>query len=823
MDFYSEFLAFRKQYIEKRFSALNPEQRRAALSSSGAALVLAGAGSGKTTVIVNRILCLMEFGCAYDSDEVCYAPTAEDIAQLRACIAGSAQPDERLRRMLHAGSVKPWNILAITFTNKAAAQLKERITRAVGPDGQDVFASTFHSACVRFLRRDAQLLGWPQSFTIYDSDDSERVVKDIYKSMGIDDKMYPVRWMTGRFGLIKDGMLTAEEYVQGNPHDPRTATVAKVYTEYQKRLKDAGAFDFDDLIYFTVRLLQDNPEVREYYHRRFRYVMVDEYQDTSRAQYMLVKLLTNDENNIFVVGDDDQSIYSFRGATIENILNFEQDFAPAKVIRLEQNYRSTGNILNSANSVIRNNRGRKGKELWTDSGDGEKVHVHLAETEQDEAVYISREIYKHTEAGIPLSAHAVLYRTNAQSSTVETYFARAGVPYKIVGALRFYDRAEIKDVMSYLSIIANPADDLRLKRIINKPARKIGDTTVDRLAALAAERGVPMLFILYSCEQYADLSRAAGPLRSFYSLYEQLLELYNSEKLGDFVDKLLDLTGYRAMLTALGKEGESKLENINEFVSTVRLYEQQNPEGDLAAFLEEIALVSNMDNFDEEADRVSLMTIHSAKGLEFDYVYLIGMEDGIFPLDRARHSEADMEEERRLAYVGMTRAKKELHMTRAQTRMLYGMTRRNPPSRFLGEIDAEFTVESGEQQKPRSYLQSDYSRAQSAASSSGGFGRPYNSGSSYGGGYSAAAPASGGSAAGGFGGGKPAAAAPKPRVKPNETAFREGDSVQHRMFGKGRVISATPIGGDVLLEIEFETCGRKKAMANYAPMTKLED
>ena len=364
MDFYSEFLALRKQYIEKRFSALNPEQRRAALSSSGAALVLAGAGSGKTTVIVNRILCLLEFGCAYDTDEVCYAPTAEDIAQLRACIAGSAQPDERLRRMLHAGSVKPWNILAITFTNKAAAQLKERITRAVGPDGQDVFASTFHSACVRFLRRDAQLLGWPQSFTIYDSDDSERVVKDIYKSMGIDDKMYPVRWMTGRFGLIKDGMLTAEEYVQGNPHDPRTATVAKVYTEYQKRLKDAGAFDFDDLIYFTVRLLQDNPEVREYYHRRFRYVMVDEYQDTSRAQYMLVKLLTNDENNIFVVGDDDQSIYSFRGATIENILNFEQDFAPAKVIRLEQNYRSTGNILNSANSVIRNNRGRKGKELW---------------------------------------------------------------------------------------------------------------------------------------------------------------------------------------------------------------------------------------------------------------------------------------------------------------------------------------------------------------------------------------------------------------------------------------------------------------------------
>ncbi|MBQ9959866.1 MAG: ATP-binding domain-containing protein, partial [Oscillospiraceae bacterium] len=463
------------------------------------------------------------------------------------------------------------------------------------------------------------------------------------------------------------------------------------------------------------------------------------------------------------------------------------------------------------------NRGRKGKELWTDSGDGEKVHVHLAENEQDEAVYISREIYKHTEAGIPLSAHAVLYRTNAQSSTVETYFARAGVPYKVVGALRFYDRAEIKDVMSYLSIIANPADNLRLKRIINKPARKIGDTTIERIDRIAAERGVPMLAILRDCEQYADLSRAAAPLRSFYSLYERLLECYHSEALGDFVDKLLDLTGYRAMLVAMGKEAESKLENINEFVSTVRLYEQQNPEGDLAAFLEEIALVSNLDNFDEAADRVSLMTIHSAKGLEFDYVYLIGMEDGIFPLDRARHSEADMEEERRLAYVGMTRAKKELHMTRAQMRMLYGMTRRNPPSRFLQEIDGEYTVETGEQQKPRSYLQGDYSRAQSAAAA-GSFGRPY-SGSSYGGGYGASASAKDSASYGS----KPAAAAPKPRVKPNETAFHEGDSVQHRMFGKGRVISATPIGGDVLLEIEFETCGRKKAMANYAPMTKLED
>ncbi len=816
MSIQSEFLTLRKQYIEKRFSSLNNEQRTAVLTSNGATLVLAGAGSGKTTVIVNRILCLLMFGNAYESDEIWGTPQQEDIDELKGLIDGSVDfPTDRMRGLLRAGNIRPWNILAITFTNKAADQLKERIKRAVGSEGGDVFASTFHSACVRFLRSDADRLGWPSSFTIYDTDDSERVLKDIYKTYSIDDKVYPMRWMAARFSSIKDSLMSIEEYEANNYNDYRTAMVVRVYKEYQRRLKEAGAFDFDDLIYFTVQLLQENPDIRERYHNRFRYIMVDEYQDTSKAQYMLVKLLTNEDNNIFVVGDDDQSIYSFRGATIQNILNFESDFAPARVIRLEQNYRSTSNILGSANSVIRNNKGRKGKELWTDQEGGNKVDVHVSDNEHDEVAYISSDIYRHSSIGVPFSAHAVLYRTNAQSAVVESYFARAGIPYKVIGALRFYDRAEIKDILSYLSLVVNPADNLRLKRIINKPSRKIGDTTIDRIQEISENLHVSMIEVIQSCEDYPSLSRSSGALKAFSELYTKLCESYETEPLAVFTDHLLDMTGYRNMLVALGTEGESRLENVNEFISTVKAYEEENPEGDLAAFLEEISLVSNMDTYDENADRVSLMTIHSAKGLEFDYVYLIGMEDGLFPSDRSRFSEPELEEERRLAYVGMTRAKKELHLIRAETRMLYGQTRRNPPSRFIVEIDPAFIVETGNTMKPRNYLDSDYSAANRYSDS---FGvrrdyRSYNRGNQY----------------------TPndnsnknmlkskISSPPKPRITPNETAFKTGDIVEHRMFGRGVILSATPIGGDVLLEINFESCGKKKAMANYAPMKRLDE
>ena len=798
MSFKDEFLSLRKQVIEKRFSALNDQQREAVLSCHGASLILAGAGSGKTTVIVNRILNLLEFGDAYESDWIAAEPTGEDVQELKDYLAGSNRLSERVRLMLHSGRHKPWNILAITFTNKAADQLKERIVRSVGPDGNDVFASTFHSACVRFLRRDATRLGWPQNFTIYDTDDSERVIKDIYKSFSIDDKVYSVRWMSSVFGRIKDAMMTGEEYAASHANDPRTQVILRVYEEYQKRLRDAGAFDFDDLIYFTVRLLEENPDVRQYYQQRFHYVMVDEYQDTSHAQYRLVRLLTNEDNNIFVVGDDDQSIYSFRGATIDNILNFESDFAPAKVIRLEENYRSTGNILACANSVIRNNRGRKGKELWTTSGEGKKVEIHVAENESDEVAFVASSISSHKGPSDRFSSHAVLYRTNAQSAPVESYFARAGIPYKVVGALRFFDRAEIKDILSYLSVLVNPMDDLRLRRIINKPSRKIGDTTLDRISEIAMGIGTSMMEVIRHCEDYPSLSRSAPALKGFVELMDRLQEAYHTNSLGDFTDLLLDLTGYRAMLVAMGFEGEGKLENVNEFVSTVRNYEKENPEGDLAAFLEELALVSSMDAYDENADSVSLMTVHSAKGLEFDYVYLIGMEEGLFPFDRARYSEAEMEEERRLAYVAMTRAKKELYLIRAQVRMLYGSTRRNAPSRFVEEADPGTTEESGNTYQPKTYLSGDYGKANARINSGkvSGFGTPIKS-----------APAK----------------EIRPKFQPNTDRFQPGDRVQHKMFGFGWIRSATPIGGDVLLEIDFDSHGRKKAMANYAPMNKVEE
>ncbi|MBQ4241105.1 MAG: UvrD-helicase domain-containing protein [Oscillospiraceae bacterium] len=808
------FIELRKRYIESRYSRLNREQLQATLTGRGAVLVLAGAGSGKTTVIVNRINNLLRFGDAYESQELWPDPTEEDVAELERIIRTGGQPSEGLARMLRTGNIRPWNILAITFTNKAAAQLKERIVAAVGEDGNDVFASTFHSACVRFLRRDAQRLGWPQNFTIYDTDDSERVIKDICRDLGVNDKFYPARMLASRFSVIKDYMMTPDEYRRTHQYEAETDTILQVYERYQKKLKDAGAFDFDDLIYFTVRLLEENEDVREYYHNRFKYIMVDEYQDTSHAQYRLVKLLANDDNNVFAVGDDDQSIYSFRGANIENILRFEKDFAPAKVIRLEQNYRSTSNILNCANSVIRNNSQRKGKELWTDASDGEKVEIRLCDDEVSEAAFVAQELMKHNKQGIPFSAHAVLYRTNAQSNAFETYFMRTGVPYKIVGALRFYDRAEIKDVMSYMAIVSQPSDDLRLKRIINRPSRKLGSTTVDNIEQIASGLGISMMEVMANASDFPSLSRALPAIRGFMDMYRRLCDAYAELGLGDFTDRMLDITGYREMLSEPGRENEARLENVNEFLSTVRLYENDNPEGDLAAFLEELALYSNMDDYDEDADRVSLMTIHSAKGLEFDYVYLAGMEEGIFPSERSSR-EGDIEEERRLAYVGMTRARKELHMTHAGIRMLYGYSRRNRASRFLDEVDRRYVTEVGEERK-KNYLDRDYARANAF----GSFYADHNGSDTAG---------HRGQPAGQRMQNRPEelrshiSTVPLRNSASEEVTYAPGDLVEHRMFGRGTVISVTKVGNDSLIDIRFDRVGRKKAMAKYAPMKKLEE
>ena len=866
-DITTEYLALRDQYIEARFARLNAVQRQAVFATEGPLLILAGAGSGKTTVLVNRIANIIRFGSAHGSRELPRPVTEADLNDLRTAVAnGRDLPRETA--YLAVRPARPWNVLAITFTNKAAGELKERLRAMLGDTlGGDVNASTFHSACVRMLRRDAERIGFPKSFTIYDSDDQQRVIKQIYKDLMIDDKFLPVKSAIAQISSFKDKLMSAEE-VAGEPFaNTKAQLISKIYTAYAGRLKTAGAMDFDDLIFHTVRLLQNDAEAREYYQNRFRYVVVDEYQDTSVAQFHLVRLLAGGTNNVCVVGDDDQSIYKFRGATIENILNFEKVFSGAKTIRLEQNYRSTANILNAANSVIKNNMGRKGKTLWTESGDGEKVHHYTATNEQDEASHIADVIGEHLREGASLKDHAVLYRMNAQSNPIETYFARAGIPYRIVGGQRFFDRKEVKDINSYLAIIVNPRDDVRLRRIINEPARKIGMTTIDKIGELASAAGVPMMEIIAHVRDYPALQRACAPLERFYEMYRELCDLSISEPLDVFVGDVIKKSGYEAMLKAMKEEGETHLENLGQLVSSIKTYADQNGEdATLAGFLEEVALISDLDSYDNDADSVTMMTIHSAKGLEFPYVFVIGMEDGIFPGDMAKYNEEDMEEERRLCYVAITRAKKELYLSSSRTRMIFGQTRRNPPSAFLAEIDPALLDEtqspelssygggfgagygtystnvpggrSGYSGASRGYLNSEYN-----ARPRGGFGGGYSSGfasgghespNSYGGrhtvqstgfgsgygrsrGAGSAVPAGAGTSTLA---GAPSAAAPK---KKEAVSYAPGDVVEHRVFGRGTVLNATPIAGDCIVEIQFDRVGVKKTMANYAPLKKVEE
>ena len=865
-DLTSEYLALRDQYIEARFTKLNPMQRQAVFTTEGPLLILAGAGSGKTTVLVNRIANIIRFGSAHGSKELARPVTEQDLNDLRTAVAaGRDLPRETA--YLAVRPARPWNVLAITFTNKAAGELKERLRAMLGETlGGDVFASTFHSACVRFLRRDAERIGFPKSFTIYDSDDQQRVIKQIYKDLMIDDKFLPVKSAVSQISSFKDKLLSAEDIASEAPRDTKAALISKIYTTYAARLKKAGAMDFDDLIYHTVKLLQNDEEARRYYQDKFKYVVVDEYQDTSIAQFNLVRLLAGGSNNVCVVGDDDQSIYKFRGATIENILNFEQVFKGAKTIRLEQNYRSTSNILNAANSVIKNNAGRKGKTLWTQNGDGEKVHHYTASNEQDEASHLADIIGEHLREGAHLRDHAVLYRMNAQSNPIETYFARAGITYRIVGGQRFFDRKEVKDINSYLAVIVNPRDDVRLRRIINEPARKIGATTIEKIGDLAAKNGVPMLEIIGHVREYPELQRAAAPLEKFYEMYRELCDLSVTLPLDEFAGEVVKKSGYEAMLKAQKEEGQTRLENLGQLISSVKTYVDQNGEdATLAGFLEEVALISDLDSYDQDADSVTMMTIHSAKGLEFPYVFVVGMEDGVFPGDMARYNEEDMEEERRLCYVAITRAKKELYLSSSRSRLIFGQTRRNPPSTFLSEIDPDLLDEtqspelacsgggfgagygsystnvpggrSGYSGASRGYLNSEYN-----ARPRGGFGGGYSSGFASGGhespnysggrhnvqstgfgtGYGRsnnphhATPAGAGTSTLA---GTPSAA-PK---KKEAVSYAPGDLVEHRVFGKGKVIKATPIAGDCIVEIQFDRVGVKKTMANYAPLKKLTE
>ena len=883
-----EFCKLRDTYIEKQFGRLNEMQRAAVFTTSGPLLILAGAGSGKTTVLVNRIANLIRFGSAHGSSWTPREVTEDDVKALRTALMTGTDAPGWLDGMLRKDAVRSWNVMAITFTNKAAGELKERLRNMLGgEEGDEVFASTFHSACVRILRRWAEEIGYPRSFTIYDTDDSQRVMKTVYKELSVDDKFFPVKSAINQMSRWKDQLVSPAEALQTPAKDTKGALAARVYAAYEKKLKEAGAFDFDDLIYQTVQLLAEHKEVRDFYQNKYRYLLVDEYQDTSVAQFRLVSLLTGPEKNICVVGDDDQSIYRFRGATIENILNFERVYPGTKTIRLEQNYRSTSNILNAANCVIQHNTERKGKTLWTQNGEGDKVQVYTAENEQDEASHIADIIGQHLREGGHLADHAVLYRMNAQSAPLESYFTRAGIPHKIVGGQRFNDRKEVKDIHSYMSIVANPRDDVRLRRIINEPARKIGATTIDVIADLAGQEGVSMLEIIRHADQYAKLSRAIAPLYKFYQIYERLQDSLENKTLDEFASDVIEITGYKAMLEADAAKGHEdaadRLQNLGQLVNNVKNYcDQQGEEASLEGYLEDIALISDIDNYNESADQVVLMTIHSAKGLEFPYVFLIGMEEGVFPSEMSKYSEADLEEERRLAYVGITRAKKELYISNSVTRMLYGRTQRNEPSRFLREIEPEYLEETRSpvlEQRSRlggwgsSYSDtvpggaSGYSGASGwgrGSSSYGSYGgstgygnrsgylnREYNAGESrgFGSGYAGRGSSSSGygssygshsgsvGGSGGFGSGYGRPAAPKtpakqinftgtPAAKTNANTkkhYEPGDVVEHKVFGRGTVVAVKPAAGDQIVEIRFEKVGIKKTMANFAPLTKITE
>lgn len=835
-QFETQFLALRKKYIEAQFGKLNPVQRDAVFTTDGPLLILAGAGSGKTTVLVNRIANLIRFGSAHSSTYTPQGAGPEQVAELERLLHSDGEPSEALRPFLREHTVRPYNVLAITFTNKAAGELKNRLSAMLGEAGQDVNASTFHSACVRILRREAGRLGYPQSFTIYDTDDQQRAMKEVYKSMNIDDKFLPLKSAIGAIGRLKDKMISPQDAMSA-PADTRAGLVAKVYDAYQKRLLQAGAFDFDDLIYATVKLLRDFEDVREYYQNRFRYILVDEYQDTSVAQFQLVYLLGGEHRNVCVVGDDDQSIYRFRGATIENILNFEQHFPGAKVIRLEQNYRSTSNILNAANCVIKNNMGRKGKTLWTENGNGEKLMCYEADSEFDEAAHVAAVIGQNVKKGAKLRDHAILYRMNAQSGPIETYFARAGIPYKIVGGQRFYDRKEIKDMLAYMSIVANEQDDLRLRRIINEPARKIGATTVQNVADIAAGLGVSMLEVIEHAPDYPALARASAALGGFWRIYRRLKEAYDTMSLDVFVSEILEITGYRSMLETEGEEGQTRMENIGQLVSSVKTYaDQRGPEASLPGFLEEVALISDIDSYDEGADVVVLMTMHAAKGLEFNYVFIVGLEEGIFPSEMSRYSNEDLEEERRLCYVGITRAKKELYLSCANSRMLFGQTKHNRPSRFLEEIDSSLVeVEQSPaaaqtkamrqryMQQQNAYLQTEYGAASMRSTVQAGYSARYGGASHGSGAGGASRPArQRASVGGGFSTVQAGSAASVPRTE-GSGAYRPGDLVEHKVFGRGEVLKVTPVAGDTIVEIRFDTAGVKKTMANYAPLKHISE
>ena len=815
-DLERRFIQARHDAIATEYSNLNPCQRQGVLATEGPLLLLAGAGSGKTTVLIHRVANLLRFGRGSDTDEI-PIPISEDEVQFLEQYA--AAPDAAQRPLMEylcaVEPARPWEVLAITFTNKAANELKERLGRMLGEEvAVDVWASTFHSACVRILRRDIDRLGFDRSFTIYDSDDSKRVIKDIIKELELEEKSFPPREVQTIISRAKNDMQTPEDFAeQGKAiNDWRKIRMGKVYSLYNKKLRDANALDFDDLLWHTVRLLETAGDVREYYQRKFRYILIDEYQDTNALQYRLAALLTNQAKNICVVGDDDQSIYRFRGADITNILSFERQFKGARVIRLEQNYRSTQNILDAANAVIRHNQGRKGKTLWTENGRGELVTVKTTYNESDEANFVLGQIMMYYRRGGNWGDCAVLYRTNAQSNAMEYACKRNGVPYKIYGGLKFFDRAEVKDMLAYLCVINNPADDLRLRRIINVPARKIGAATVDKAQLIAARYGLTLYDVLCRAEEFPELKSSAAKLKPFTDMIEEMRRRLPDCPLPEFYDYVCERSGYAPALREKDDvESRGRLENVQELKSSILTY-LENAEGtepSLSGFLDEIALYTDLDSRADGDNCVTMMTMHAAKGLEFPQVFVVGMEEGLFPGNRAMGDGAEMEEERRLCYVAMTRAREKLTLTNARQRTLYGRTTPCMPSRFLNEIPEE-NMEWLSKPQPRSesWEERDSDYGDRGYGSYGGYGQR-----SAGPVVTRREPAEpkAGALRSAAGASKAAPKAAAPRMQ-----IQAGETVEHDAFGRGLVLSVRAMGGDALVEVAFDSVGTKKLMLKMA-------
>ena len=778
------------------YDTLNPKQKEAVLHTDGPLLILAGAGSGKTRVLTHRI--------AYLIDEC---------------------------------GVNPWNIMAITFTNKAAGEMRERVDNLVGFGAESIWVSTFHSSCVRILRRHIENLGYTTSFSIYDSDDQKTLMRQVFKTLDIDTKQFKERSVLAAISSAKDKLITPEEFLLNAGGDFREKKTGEIYKEYQKQLKKNNALDFDDLIVKTVELFQNNPQILDYYQERFRYIMVDEYQDTNMAQFKLVSLLASKYRNLCVVGDDDQSIYRFRGADIQNILSFENTFPGTMVIKLEQNYRSTQNILDAANEVIRHNFGRKDKTLWTANGEGDKILFKQFDTAKDEADFVVRQI---RDSGYSYQDQAVLYRTNAQSRLLEERCIFYNVPYRLVGGVNFYQRKEIKDILAYLKTIANGVDDLSVIRIINVPKRGIGATTIGRVTAFASEHSMSFYDTLKEAKQIPGIGKAAEKISRFIAQMEVFRAMAYSEEysMKDLIDHILEDTGYEEELQEEGEiEAQTRLENIEELINKAAAYEEDSEHPTLDEFLEQVALVADIDNVDDTEDRVTLMTLHSAKGLEFPKVYLVGMEDGLFPgmMSIMSGDKTEMEEERRLCYVGITRAKKELVLTAARQRMINGETRWSKPSRFINEI-------------PSNLLDTDKLQpvfGKSKQDDPGDFGLPWDQGSKsgvsrFGMGYNAYAskttspPGNSGagyknaknSGTGGFGSSMQSL---EPKKKPGfgktftvqkaaSLAYKEGDRVKHAKFGEGTVKEIVDGARDYEVTVEFDKGGQKKMLAGFAKL-----